>query len=257
MVHVSANLRKFLTIKSERDAMPTTKKTEPKTKTKKAMALPGEARTALIEGVMDALEKLTGVTQALKSATIDDNASVPDELPRMIKEASDGLLKVAGSYFSDEDADGDDTAKAAAEAAVIAATKKARRFTPKRRATIETATAALTELLAETADGDDDDGDGGDDDTTQKTLSEVLDAVKLLGVRLDETSKAANAKAVKTAKTADDAAAAIVELQGELNDAGDSHSTEPAAATSATEKGEKKVVWEDDFAAQVMNKAKG
>ncbi len=153
MVHVSANLRKFLTIKSERDAMPTTKKTEPKTKTKKAMALPGEARTALIEGVMDALEKLTGVTQALKSATIDDNASVPDELPRMIKEASDGLLKVAGSYFSDEDADGDDTAKAAAEAAVIAATKKARRFTPKRRATIETATAALTELLAETADG--------------------------------------------------------------------------------------------------------
>jgi hypothetical protein len=251
MVDLAANLRKFLITK--RDPMPTD--IDPNapapvaTETKKAMALPGEARTALIDGVMDALEKLTGVTQALKEATIDDGVQVPDELPRMIKEASDGLAKIAGSYI----------AKSDPPAPTVEDTEKARRLTARRRAAIETAANALNSLLTETEDESGDGGNGaGDDDsgTTAKVMSEVLDAVKLIGVKFDELSTA-TAKATADASAKADAAATAVEtLKAALTDVGSSQSRGPDGegdgAPAAT-----KVIWEDDFAAQVMNKANG
>lgn len=102
LVDRAANQRTWLMTKSE-DGMPE--------KTKKEdgpMVLPSAGRQKLIEGVSDALETLTGVTQALAESEVDDDVDMPDSLPRMIKDASAKLSKVASALLAEDEADDED-----------------------------------------------------------------------------------------------------------------------------------------------------
>jgi hypothetical protein len=242
LVDLAANLRSFITLKSTNMAK------KPKTDAKpdmtsKVMALPSEARTAISEGLQDALEKLAAITQSMKEATVDDAADVPEELPRMIKEAADVLGKVAGQYLGE--------GGEIAETETDDETEKAGRLTPSRIATITTArdaaaeqVASLTALLegAPASAPATSDAPTTDQDGTAKVFSQLVETMSLLGKQIDNLTKAHTSQVAKS----DAALADIAKMRAQIQSPGESRS-EPTEGAPVT-KSKEPFAWPEDLA---------
>ena len=87
IVDAAANLRPFLTMKSKDGMAQTSKQDAPPAaapaaaaaapEAKQGLTLSTAARDTMVAGLTDALEKLTGLAQAVGEATIDEAAVVP------------------------------------------------------------------------------------------------------------------------------------------------------------------------------------
>lgn len=272
LVDRAANLRTFLTLKSEdNNTMPTEDKSE---QNKSALVLPTQARDTLIEGVADALEKLTGVTQAIKESTTDDSAEVPSEMPQMIKEAGELLSKLAAKFMDGESAGSDDasgdssddagnaeTEKAKAALVKFAETAKGRRMTASREEQMKEAFAAfiavgdalgvdLKEVFAPApaAEGDDA-GETAKSDATVEVLTSLVAAINGVNAKVDALAKSADDK---TSKQVDDLTSQLAELKKSLAAPGESNSVGAEGDEPKSEP--KPFTWPSDMAAHVAKK---
>ena len=253
LVDRAANLRTFLTLKSEdKDNMTT----------KQALVLPTEAKDTLIEGVADALEKLTGVTQAIKESTVEDSAEVPQELPRMIMEASNLLSKVAQKFLTDEgtsEGDSDSADSDASTEKLRGFLEKARRMTGSRENKLKELASMLREFGAEfgidlTEQAAEVEGETADSETekndkaTLDVVSGLVSAVSALSEKVDAIGKASDEKTNKTINELSDQVKTLkasIEAPGESNSHGAEGDTPPP---------KDKFTWPTDFAAHVAQK---
>lgn len=262
LVDRAANLRTFLTLKSEDNGTMAKKKTDTN---KQALVLPTQAKEALVEGVADALEKLTGVTQAIKESTTDDAAEVPAELPQMIKEASELLSKVASKFMpgdssssSDSDSDVDaETQKAKDALAKFAETMKGRRMTASREnqmKEVASAFAALGDALGVDLKGvfapasdNNDDASETEKSAHLEVLTSLVDAINGINAKVDALAKS-DPKPNPAVDSLTEQVAALkkaIEAPGESNSVGAEGGEPPK---------EKPFQWPTDFADHVAKK---
>jgi len=263
MVDRAANLRRFLTIKRD-DTMGVKKETSA------TMMLPAIARQTLIESVADAVEKLVGVTQALKDAEIDDTAEVPNELPIMLRETAKLLEGTAQKFIPAEKPVEKTAEQAEAEKAMVdcpdcagtgkvvkakkadepaVETEKAKQLTTARRAKLIEARDMIAALLDETNDGTDD----AKVTETAKSFGEVKAAIEQLGAGLKaiETTVAA---VVAVKKSADDLVADVAKLKASLSAPGESRGQAIDGDRAGGSKPE--FAWPEDMSAATIAKRK-
>lgn len=252
IVDSPANMRKFLLLKRDQSTMGKKNQSQDQP-TAKAMSLPSEARDAMIESVADSLEKLVGIVQVLKESTVDDGAQIPEELPRMIKDAADSLSKAAQRFLGEES---QSQSSNDGETEKSGEVEKARRLTPRRRSELTAARDVLSRLLDETADSaasntEEDPSDTEKRDPVLEALATFSEGLKALEQRLEKSAQSSQEAVEKAQNAAADAAEKVSKLQDQIRDPGIPKSRDVEGDAPVTKNN---VVWPEDMSAEWSSK---